>query len=311
MSDSGWHSANGKVILFGEHAVVYGVKAIAGGVADAVTVRAQCSSGNSSVSIPAWDLAFSIDGTSEDLLQRSFAHLITALDLKGASFHLDVKATVPPASGLGASAALAVASTRALAACYNIDMNDGQINAVAFASEQIAHSTPSGIDNTLATYGGLLSYCRREREDARFSSLAHAPAIPLVVGFTGRKGYTAETVARVRAARALEPVKYAQLFAEIARIVDAAEEAIAVGDFARLAVLMDENQRALKEIGVSCDEIEQVVHLAKQAGAFGAKLTGSGDGGAVIIYAADRAEAVHERLNKHGFKTMDVLLGAA
>ena len=322
-----WQSANGKVILFGEHAVFYGVESIAGGVPDAVrakAVRLQSGVRSPAISIviPAWGVALTLDPAADfvspeklqergaALILQTFAYIVQQLRLQEHSFELELDARIPPASGLGGSAALAVASVRALSAEFELALCNERVNELAFGCETLAHGRPSGLDNTLATFGGLLSFCRgSDGSRAHFSALTSAQPIPLIVALSGKKGFTAETVERVRIERTRNRTKYDNLFTEIAAIVTLAKAALADGNLHQLAELMNRNQSALAEIGVSCKEIDRVIDIALDAGALGAKLTGSGDGGAVIIYAGAQNKAVHERLRHAGFETRDIVLG--
>lgn len=307
-------SANAKFILFGEHAVVYGVPAIAGGITNAIRVtvnpNSDSSDTTSSVSIPAWDLTFFVDATSDELLQRTLLTIVNALGLQEARFHLHIDADIAPASGLGASAALAVATIRALSACYGLAFDDNQINALAFQTEKLAHGNPSGLDNTLATFGGLQLFQRQADSSPSLTPLSLAEPLPLLIAHSGKKGFTADTVARVKRQKDAKPNQYKALFADIASIVDSAKLALKNGDFTHFAHLMTENQRILRTMGVSCDEIEQLIRVGLNAGAVGAKLTGSGDGGSVILYAGEATNKVFSALNDQGFKVFKARLAA-
>ena len=305
-----WHHANAKIILFGEHAVVYGVTAIAAGIPGVMRARISNKAAGIGISIPRWGMSVNLadQGPETALIRQTIGFLIDKLQLNEKCFQIELEAGIPHASGLGASAAVAVASIRALADYSELQLSDKQVNELAFACEKIAHGLPSGLDNTLATYGGLLKY-KRTNEGSHFEPIVIANKIPLVVGMSGKRGFTAKTVQRVAEARANHPEKYKQIFDEIDRLSSLAETAIINGDFLTMADLMNDNQNCLRQMEVSCSELDQMIEHALDAGAYGAKLTGSGDGGAAIIYAGDREQQVMASLTRAGYQNFSVKLG--
>lgn len=306
-----WQCAFGKVILFGEHAVVYGVEAIAGGIAAAVRARiVPADNPRISVSIPAWGLHFNKgdDAPEGVLFEPLLDYLLAELAIPAGGFSLELAPEIPHASGLGASAAVAVSTIRALSAWRELNLDPSTVNQLAFGCEKIAHGSPSGLDNTLATFGGMQRY-RRTSSGATFAPLNYATPIPLIVALSGKKGFTAATVKRVTEARARQPALYDDIFGEIAAISAKAIAALEVGDLETIAQLMNLNQAQLQRLGVSCAEIEDVIALARRAGAPGAKLTGSGDGGAVIIAPGDHQSAIIATLRTAGYDCFTITLG--
>ena len=296
-----WQTACGKVILFGEHAVVYGVPAIAAGIANAIKARAEKTEDKTFIEIPDWHMAFEL-GTAKNLVQETMTNILQALDIKGRHFKLLIEPSIPHASGLGASAAVAVASIRALASCFDIQIDDIRVNQIAYSCEVLAHGSPSGLDNTLATYGGLMCF-QRHQDLPHFNKLECPSTLRLIVAHSGKQGYTAETVKRVAQARASNRAKYDAIFNEIQEIAHRAKAAITSNNTGLLGPLMDANQECLRQLDVSCLEIENVIEVAKLAGASGAKLTGSGDGGAVIVYGDKNLPHINEKLIETGFNS--------
>lgn len=325
-----WHYAHGKIILFGEHAVVYGVEALAAAIPNAVRARATQTDGVGCIYIPEWSLSVPLtDAHSEELLVK-FVHLIfNALgldklneqELKSATshrsanrgalpFNLRIESDIPAASGLGASAALAVASIRAIAACFDCEITDQQVNALAYQCEQLAHGQPSGLDNSLACFGGIQRFKRAEPgQSIQLSAVRPKASLELLIALSGKKGFTAEAVARVRKQYDADTARYQEIFERIGRLSAMGIDTLEQGRWRDLGELFNQNHVFLRQIGVSCDEIEQVLTIAKANGAQGGKLTGSGDGGAVILYAPDSMDQVERALNGSEFKTLRVMLG--
>jgi len=304
--------SNGKIILFGEHAVVYGVEAIAGGIANAVEARVSACDQGQRLHIPAWGVEFDLlqKGSEWPLLNDCLACVLSGLSLDSPSFELTIHTELRPASGLGASAAFAVAATRALAKAYGVSINDEQVNAIAFDCEKLAHGKPSGLDNTLATFGGVCSY-KRIDGSVKLQALALKQPLTLLIAMSGKKGFTAETVARVRGDYNRDQARVSALFERIAHISALGKTAIERASFDELAELFNENQACLRDLGVSCAEIERVLELAISAGASGGKLTGSGDGGAVILMTGARDTEVKAALDHAHIDWFEVTLMAS
>lgn len=300
------HDAYGKIILLGEHAVVYGVPALAGGFKPALRAHIQLlKTPSQRVIIPQWQLDTTLtDHTRDTSLHQTMHVICNALDSATQGFELTIDAKIPHAAGLGASAGLAVVTVKALAHAMARQLTLAQINDIAFECEKIAHGTPSGLDNTLATFGGVMTYLRQAGGQATFQPVLfpvqNAQPIKLVVAQSGKKGFTAQTVARVRDARLGNKQRFDKLFQAIGDLTVQAQECISQGDYDLLSALMNENHGYLKEIGVSCTEIERVIAIGLKAGAHGAKLTGSGDGGSVIFYAGQQTPQVLHALSVQG-----------
>ena len=310
-SSSEWHSACGKVILFGEHAVVYGAKAIAASIPDAIQAQVRPGAQGQKIAIPAWDLEVApVETPTENLLVRVLSLIHRELDLGSQSYSLNIRANIPAASGLGASAALAVASIRALSSHYKRALNDAQVNALAYKCEELAHGHPSGLDNTLATYGGLLEFQRND-DQVHFEAVTGVQPFSLLVALSGKKGFTAQTVARVKRQRDQDRLGVDSLFESVDRARVLGTLAMQAYDLAELGRNFDANQKCLRALGVSCPEIEQIITIARENGALGAKLTGSGDGGAVLVLAGASRDPVQSRLKEAGYESLVVNVASA
>lgn len=293
----------GKVILLGEHAVVYGSHAIAAPIPMAMQARVvEPKTKGIYLSIPDWNVNDQVTPNSRSShVFKSLNMILEELSLKKADMKIEVYPNVPKAMGLGGSASLAVAVIRALNKFYKKNLTDEMINKLAYKSELFFHGTASGIDNTLATYGRFMLF---QKGDPPFiKDINVKKTIRLVIGLTGVEGLTVKTVGRVRELWQSYKSRYEQIFNEIDTLVMQAVEAIEKHDLNELGNLMDINQGYLNALQVSGPEIEQLVHIARSNGALGAKLTGGGGGGAIIALCPDKAKIVMRAMKEAGYKS--------
>jgi hydroxymethylglutaryl-CoA reductase len=299
----------GKVILLGEHAVVHGRHAIACPVP--LTIRAQVEDGGHGVQliIPRWGVEYQLAKPREQ--RRSFelaaGAILDQLGLGNRTLRIEVFPDVPRGVGLGGSAALAVAIVRALDQHFRLGLSDAEVNELAYLSEQNAHGSPSGIDNTLATYARPLVY--RRGTPPLVEPLNLPRPLPVVVGVTGSEGLTARTVANVAEARNRNPRLYEKIFDDIDALVLQAVAAIQDQRLDTLGDLMNVNQGLLNALQVSTPDLERLVDTAREAGALGAKLTGGGGGGAMIALCDGDTAPVQQALDRIGARTFAFQLG--
>lgn len=302
-------TAPGKAILFGEHAVVYGQPAIAVPV-HALLAQATvetASSGNAGrLWIEAPNIGFSgwaalsqggetsgdasIPGTGNEAGEAPAAGPIAGLLLAARltlkyldaglqpALRLVLESELPVASGMGSSAAVSVAVIRAVAQHLGGSLPPGAVSQLAYEVEQHYHGTPSGIDNTVIAYDAPI-YFRRGQPPQVID--VHS-AFGLVLADTGRPSPTRELVAGVRQRWEADRSGYQRVFGEIGEVVNLARKSIETGEIEQLGALMNENQRLLARLGVSSPELEAMIQTALAAGAYGAKLSGAGGGGALI-----------------------------
>jgi hydroxymethylglutaryl-CoA reductase len=302
--------ANGKIILLGEHAVVYGRHAIAAPIPLAVEARVLAASEGVRVLVPRWGVEQRIRPVDEHPqgVAGILAMLLKELALDGEAIDIEVFPHLPRAMGLGGSAALAVAIVRALDAHFALRLSAERINALAFECEKAAHGTPSGIDNTVATYGQILLY--NNADGPRFSTLTTGAPLPLVIGISGKESLTANNVAQVRNAWQRQPARYDGLFDEIDRLTLAAAEAIKSGDLAELGELMNLNHGLLNALQLSTPQLEEMIHIARRNGAVGAKLTGGGGGGSIIALSPGCQDKVAKAIEAVGYQTLTTNIDA-
>lgn len=228
------------------------------------------------------------------------------LSIEQRGFHVQVESRVPAAMGLGSSAAFAVAIVRAFDALLDLRLPIDRVNEIAFACEKLAHGTPSGIDNTLATYAKPVLYRKSATPTTQTLSLTETP--PIVVASSGKPGITREQVAAVKSRAEQAPDYFGRIFAEIDSISLAGADALQSADYAKLGGLMNLCHGYLNALGVSTPELETMVGVARDAGALGAKLTGAGGGGSIVALCPDRRDAVADALLMQGY---DIILSSS
>lgn len=294
----------GKIILLGEHSVVYGHHAIAAPLSLVIRAEVTGFTATSELQISGWDADPAAHNPAGARLAEQVAALIAErLGVSDTPVHVDVVPDLPRASGLGASAALAVAVIRAIVHRFGLTVSDGEISQLAFECEQLVHGTPSGIDNTVATFGKMILF--RKADAGNEIQDIHTPIpIPVVVGLTGVRSLTADTVSRVHAGWLKNPQHYEAIFTEIDDLVMTGMDALTRGDLPGLGEVMNLNHGLLNALQVSSPELEALVDLARRSGALGAKLTGGGGGGAMIAIAEpDRIHSVANTLDVAGYQT--------
>ena len=303
-------SACGKVILLGEHAVVYGQPAFAVPLPLAIESTATHTTGEHRLIIDAWGYDVSLDSQVSGLA-GALHQVIQKLGLVQQPTRIQLFPNIPPGMGLGSSAALAVAAIRALDRTYSLGLDNLTINALAYDCEIAAHGTPSGVDNTVATYGRPLRFQRGKEPTMTFVDLS--VPIPLVIGLSSSAGSTASTVAAVRTRRERDIPRHERLFAEIGSLTEAGISAACQGNFAALGDAMNICHGLLNALGLSTPELERLVHTAREAGAKGAKLTGGGGGGSIVAVAenSEQQTAIEKALTDEGFVAFAVSVHSA
>ncbi len=292
-------AGHGKVILLGEHAVVYGSHAIAAPIPLAIQARVQAGPKGGRVMIPRWGVESPLrdpNAQSPTSIHECLNLIFKRLEVEERDLQIEIFSHVPRAMGLGGSAALAVAVTRAISDYFELQLVDKEINDIAYACEQIIHGTPSGIDNALATYGRFLLYRKSPEpgEPAFMETLEVPRAIPIVIGLTGVESLTARMVAQVRRSWENKRALYERIFSQIDGLTLEAVDAIAADDLPHLGELMNVCHGLLNALQVSSPELEELIGIARRHGALGAKLTGGGGGGSMIALCPHEDPAVSE-----------------
>ncbi|NOZ07003.1 MAG: mevalonate kinase [Chloroflexi bacterium] len=294
--------APGKVILFGEHAVVYGRPAIAVPLfhlqAVARVVEAPPGQG---IIVDAPDLRahYAVrEAPADDPHAATIRNVLACLGCRSApDITVTLSSTIPVASGLGSGAAVATALVRALAAHLGRTLSPAEVSALVYETEKLHHGTPSGIDNTVIAYEQPI-YFVRGRVPEPFAAGGH---LPLVIADSGVPSPTKVTVGDVRKGWRADRARYEALFDEIAEVARLARTAIEKHRLADVGRLMNRNHQLLCALDVSSALLDRLVEVAGHAGAWGAKLSGGGRGGNVIALAAPaQAAAVAQAMRRAG-----------
>jgi mevalonate kinase len=294
-------SASGKIILFGEHAVVYGRPALAVPVAQ---VHANVDISDSSrrgiwINAPEVNLNAELNTLPSDHPVASVIHnfLFLARVSQFPNLEINIESTIPVASGLGSGAAVTVALIRALASHLNYSMTDEDVNVFTYEIEKLHHGTPSGIDNTVVTYARPVYFVK----DRPIETFNVGKPFNILIANTGISAPTKESVGDVRRLWMNDRSRWETVFDKIGEISFTARRAIEAGKPELLGELMNENHAILKTLTVSSPELDTLVEAARSAGAPGAKLSGGGRGGNMIaLVEPENAETVSLALKEAG-----------
>jgi len=306
-------SGFGKVILFGEHFVVHGAPGIVSAIDS--TTNAEVKKIGEGITVKdgrkgARGYTQKKRTQQKESIERTLKTM--GIDPRKASLEIWLRGSLPGFSGIGASAASSVAIARAIAEEFEMGLSDEEINEIAFEAEKAYAGTPSGIDNTAATYGGLIWFKRNLSGGPNtIEKLSIKEPVEIVVGNTGIVADTKEMVAGVAARKQRNPEKYNALFNQAGDLALIARKALEEFDLRKVGKLMNENHDLLQEIEVSCKELDYLVNLARKKGAFGAKLTGGGGGGCMVTLTPGKElqELVATAMEKEGFKVLRTKIG--
>jgi len=294
-------SAPGKTILFGEHAVVYGSPAIAIPISS-LRIKAIIQPNiESQDSVVAFNNGtnrqkFNIHALPPDDLIRGIVSVFEEQTHRKLSpFTLTIHSEIPIAAGLGSSAAVAVAVTRTLGEFSGLKLNGNEINEFAYKSEIVQHGTPSGIDNSVITYEKPIYF----EKGMPIQTITIKNKLHFVLADSGERTLTKKVVDFVRESMEKDHTNYQNLLFSISDICRIAKNAIMAGDAHVIGKLMIQNHSLLQKMGVSSQKLDKLVDLSLQAGAFGAKLCGGGQGGFMVsICDKETVDTVTDQLRK-------------
>ena len=297
-------SACAKLILLGEHAVVYGEPALAipfSGLKVRCVIEPWINGPTGTLQIKARELQLNqpLQALTEDNFLRKAVELVLAeLGISQTpTCKLAIYSNIPISAGLGASAAIAVATMRALSAFLGHPLEKETLNRLAFETEKLMHGNPSGIDNTVIVYEQAILFRKGEPIEFVYPSIN----LHFLIADSGIKKATAETVAYLAQQRERDPQSVEAAIAEIGKISLLGKKAFEQGDLIALGEAMDADQALLAQLDLSCEALDKLIIAARQTGALGAKLTGGGKGGNMLaLVTPETQETVRKALLSAG-----------
>ncbi|MCG3215600.1 MAG: mevalonate kinase [Candidatus Heimdallarchaeota archaeon] len=309
-------SAPAKVILFGEHAVVYGHPAIV----MAINLRAKCFASKSQretftmdpPEIYPDDLYIFNEKEEDFVLEKNTTYPVInpALYFIAKTIsektsiekypHISISSDIPSLAGLGSSAAVAVATIASLSTYMGLDIELEEINEIAFEAEKYIHGKPSGIDNTIATYGGIQYYKKRDYSSIDITD--PSPHLLIVNSLILRS--TKQYVEKVAELTRSNPIKYNSILQKIGALAEDAKSDLIDGNLIELGRLMEKNHQLLEDLGVGNPILNDIRNFLKKRGSLGSKLTGAGGGGCVIALFDDlnKAKKTSSAIEKLGYQ---------
>jgi mevalonate kinase len=315
-------SAPAKIILFGEHFVVYGNPAILAAIDKRISVHARTLFHNDDKIVIRSDIGVAgeykqngdffnlLEGGAEakavlDPLYGAVRQVLSTRNDKKIGIEVSILSTVPLGMGLGSSAASCVATVAAVDLLSEKNIGRQHICEIAIESERQIHKRTSGADCYVSTFGGLIQYHGKSKS---FEKIETKRSLPLVVASTGIKHKTSDLVMAVNRFKE-ENKKVFDSLAEQARdICSQAWAALESGNGDRIGELMNENQILLQQIGISHERVHDIINLCNKAGAIGAKITGAGGGGAIVALASSKLESIKiaSQLKEAGYQSFEV-----
>jgi len=310
----GYGKGYGKTILFGEHFVVYGFPAIASALGSYTTAEVKVVDGKDWKVIDQRPATPGYKEKKYDEAMQAIKNVIDHMNVDVSCQKLEItfSGDLFAASGVGASAAQATSLARAINDSFTLMLTDEKINEAAYEGEKAYHGTPSGIDNTASTYGGLIWFVKNLDGGKNIMEVLQSPKkMPLVIANSGITASTTEVVADVRKLKEANTEKFENIFSNYNDLSKKAKSALLKGDDISIGNLMNKNHRLLQEITVSGDINDKLVEIALNNGALGAKMTGTGRGGLVIALAENDAiqNNIANAIEKKGYDAWKTMIG--
>ncbi len=306
-------SGYGKVILFNEHFVVHGIPSIASAIDVTTDAEVEKTSGVGTTIVDERKGSIGYSEKKKSQQMESIKRMLKMMELDPEENPMEIwlGGELPAFGGIGASAASSVAIARAISNEFKMNLSDDRINEIAYEAEKSYAGNPSGIDNTAATYGGLIWFKRNLSGPNTIERLKIKKPIEIVMGNTGIVANTESMVVGVAERKSKYPEKYNKIFRQAEELAYEARKTLEKFDLKKLGELMNENHTLLQQIEVSCKELDHLVELALEQGAYGAKMTGGGGGGCMVVLTPGKElqEKVAVAMKKEGFMILKTKIG--
>jgi len=297
-------SAPGKLMLFGEHAVVYDRPCVVASVEHRISVSVEKRNDNSLIlTAPELDIEDKNIFDLEKTHLKKVSFILTAIknffkkyDVQS-GLDVKTKSEFSDKIGLGSSSAVVVAAIKGLSELFKIKMNEKEIFNLSHKTVLDVQGLGSGFDVAAAVYGGILFF----KTGGEIIELIDIKEIPLVVGYTGIKADTPTLVKMVAEKLKQEPKRINDVFNEIKNIVNLARIQMKNRNWKEIGKLMNKNQELLRELDVSSEELENLIKACLDTDAYGAKLSGAGGGDCMIAIAdKNNLDKVKQAIGKTG-----------
>ena len=273
-------SSPGKVILFGEHFVVYGIKAVLCAINKRITVTAEKVDGNKiSIKSDIGNLKLDSNKLISEINSplKPFYYLADKM-IKNQNTGIDIKveSDIPLGVGLGSSSACCVAGAAAISRLFK-DTTKKEILEMAIEAEKTIFENTSGADCTVCTYGGIMEYDKKNG----FTKIESQPNFHLVIANSNTEHSTKSIVARVIEFKEKNEDEFSRLCNNESRLVEDVLKLLKINNVKELGKKIAENQKYLETIGVSNNKLRDMIQVGQKI-SFGAKITGAGGGGCIF-----------------------------
>lgn len=289
-------SAPGKLLLYGEHAVVYGYPSIVTAV-DARLIVSIEESQSTTVEIHAPQVKDS------RFVDSAIAEFTKLTGVSVGRIRLTTSSAFSGKFGFGSSSAVTVGVLLALSKYFSKPMTQRELFDIAYRAVMDVQGVGSGVDIAAAVFGGTLFY----RKGGVTLEQLKIAQLPIVVGYSGVKSNTVELINQVAMKQKAEPEKFDRLMKAIGKLVEQTLDPLLNNDLERVGKFMDFNQEYLRDLGVSCEKLENLISAAKRAGAYGAKLSGAGGGDCMIaLVSHEKRKIVEESITAAGGEVVHI-----